>query len=122
MVLIVPDARRRPKTSSMHCFLAAKQRRFGCPWECGIIIEKLLLVDRSGSVLIQDIIRQEGASTYLKHVGLPELLLTACWFIWWQRRRMVHGEEIQTAAQSALSIEVIATNYSLRNGIRSRLG
>jgi len=66
-------------------------------------IEKLLIIDRSGSVLIQEIIRRGGEDT--------ELILTGCWYIWWQRRQLVHGEDIQNPSRSAMSIVAITANY-----------
>ena len=76
-------------------------------------IEKLLLVDKSGSVVFHEIIRQGGLASDFNDVGLPELLITGCWYIWWQRRRVVHGEEIQIAPRAAMSIAAITTNYYL---------
>jgi hypothetical protein len=45
--------------------------------------------------LIQEIIRQGGLAKDFKNVGFAEIILTGCWFIWWKRRQVVHGEEIQ---------------------------
>ena len=73
-------------------------------------IDKLLIIDRSGSVLIQEIIRRGGEDTELK-IGWTELILTRCWYIWWQRRQLVHGEDIQNPSRSAMSIAAITTNY-----------
>jgi len=39
-------------------------------------IEKLLLVDKSGSVVFQEIIRQGGLASDFNDVGLPELLIS----------------------------------------------
>jgi len=77
------------------------------------VIEKLLSVDRSGSVLIQEIIGRRGLATGLSNVGVAELILKGCWYIWWQRRQVVHGEEIQNPPRSAVSIAAISTNYAL---------
>ena len=49
--------------------------------------------DRSGSVIIDDIIRREEQVDALD-VGLAELVLTVGWYIWWERRQFVHGEII----------------------------
>jgi len=76
-------------------------------------IEKLLLVDRSsGSVMIREIIRQGSLATEF-NVGLPEILITDCWYICWQRRQVVCGDEIQIAPRAAMSIAAITTNYAL---------
>jgi len=74
-------------------------------------IEKLLIIDRLGSVLIQEIIRRGGEDTELKIGWADQLILTGCWYIWWQRRQLVHGEDIQNPSRSAMSIVAITANY-----------
>jgi hypothetical protein len=44
-------------------------------------------------------------------VGLPELILTGAWYIWWERRQFTHGESLQSVHRSAMSIGVLAMNY-----------
>ncbi|KAG2540904.1 hypothetical protein PVAP13_9NG588514 [Panicum virgatum] len=73
-------------------------------------IERLLMIDISGSVLIQEIIRNGGEESDLK-VGRAELIITGCWYIWWQRRQLVHGEEIENPSRSAMSITAVTSNY-----------
>jgi len=70
-----------------------------------------LIIDRSGSVLIQEIIRRGGEDTELKIGWADQLILTGCWYIWWQRRQLVHGEDIQNPSRSAMSIVAITANY-----------
>lgn len=57
-------------------------------------------------------------------VGLPELILTAGWYIWWERRQVAHDERIQSAHRSATSIVALTTNYklSLKKTVRIRKG
>jgi len=71
-----------------------------------------MIVDRSGSILIQEVIRSGGEVRELTF-GRAELILTGCWYIWWQRRQRAHGEDIQNYPRSALSIAAITTNYSV---------
>jgi ribonuclease HI len=47
----------------------------------------------------------------MDNVGFAELVLIAGWYIWWERRQKVHGENIQTPLRSAMSIMVLAKNY-----------
>ena len=63
--------------------------------------------------MIQEIIRQGGLATEFNNVGLPEILIIGCWYIWWQRRRVVHGDEIQIPPRAAISIAAITKNYAL---------
>ena len=45
------------------------------------------------------------------HIGLRELVVTACWYAWWELRQVTHGEPIQKPARSAQAIAAMATNY-----------
>ena len=71
-----------------------------------------MIVDRSGPIFIQEVIRSGGEVRELTF-GRAELILTGCWYIWWQRRQRAHGEDIQNYPRSALSIAAITTNYSI---------
>lgn len=85
-------------------------------WRClGVWdrIEEVLNIDRSGSILMEEIIRIGGKIPALNNVGLVELVLTAGWYIWWERRKFVHGESIQTPFISAMSIAALTTNYMM---------
>jgi ribonuclease HI len=48
---------------------------------------------------------------YISDVGLKELVITACWYIWWQRRQIAHQEPVSSPAKSAQAIQAITTNY-----------
>jgi ribonuclease HI len=74
-------------------------------------IQRLLNLDRSGSVILQEVIRMGGSIDGLKGVRFAELILTAGWYFWWERRQLVHGEKIQTPARSAISIAALTMNY-----------
>jgi hypothetical protein len=71
----------------------------------------MLHLDRSGSVVVQDIIMRGGRLSSLEDIGFAELVLTFCWYIWWERRQKVHGENVQTPSRSSMSIVVMATNF-----------
>ena len=49
---------------------------------------------------------------YDDSIELPELIATASWFVWWQRRQQVRGEEVQTLLRSALVIHALALNFT----------
>jgi hypothetical protein len=61
----------------MSCLLVADQERFGVSLGIWQHIEKLLMIDRSGSALIHEIIRNRGEKRELK-LGQAELILTGC--------------------------------------------
>jgi hypothetical protein len=85
-------------------------------WRClGLwgALEEILIQDRSGSVIVEEIIRKGGRLQLMDNVGFAELVLCAGWYIWWERRQKVHNEEIQTPFRSATSIVVITKNYMM---------
>jgi hypothetical protein len=73
-------------------------------------LQDYLILDRSGSVVIDEIIRREEMVASLD-VGFLELVLMTGWYIWWERRQLVHGESIQAPAKSAMSIAALTKNY-----------
>lgn len=57
-------------------------------------------------------------------MGLAGLVLTAGWYLWWERRQHVHGENVQQPARSAMSIAALTKNYkaSMKKGSQLRQG
>jgi len=73
---------------------------------------------------LADFINNSRPVMNLNQVGLTELILTGGWYIWWERRKFVHGEAIQQPMQSALSIASLTTNYktAMKKSIKQREG
>lgn len=59
-------------------------------------LDDILLQDRSGSILVEEVINKGVKVRTLKNIGLAKLFLTGAWYIWWERRQLIHGENIQT--------------------------
>ena len=74
-------------------------------------IEREVAGDRLGSVVVAKLINRSRPLAFLNHLGLAELILAGGWFIWWERRKLVHGETIQSQGRAALSIATLTTNY-----------
>ena len=81
----------------------------------GLKISDLLATDQSGSIVLEEVIRG-GEQVQGLEVGLAELVLTGGWFLWWERRQIVHGEPVQHAARSGLSIASLTKNYKMATG------
>jgi hypothetical protein len=45
-------------------------------------------------------------------MGLKELITTACWYMWWGRRRISHDEPVQIPSRSPQAIFALALNFS----------
>jgi hypothetical protein len=68
---------------------------------------------------------QEFTMPNLQDIGHREVLATACWYMWWERRKIVHDEKVQKPSRSAQTIAAIALNYYSRRrteGGRDRAG
>ena len=74
-------------------------------------IENEIAGNQSSSVVVAELINRSRPLDFLNHLALAELILTGCWFIWWERRKSVHGEIIQSQVRAALSIATLTTNY-----------
>ena len=63
---------------------------------------------RSGAITMDILMR--GRSP-IGELPMAELIAVASWYIWWQRRQFVKGEEIRPPECTAVSIKVVATNF-----------
>jgi hypothetical protein len=48
--------------------------------------EEIAVIDRSGFVIVEEIIKRNERVPLLDGIGLAELILTAGWYIWWERK------------------------------------
>ncbi|XP_014755959.1 uncharacterized protein LOC104584065 [Brachypodium distachyon] len=83
-------------------------------WEClGIkhIIDDIVALDRAGVIALEHIICNTDVWDPLGGIGMPELVLTGAWYIWWERRQLVHDEAIQSPHRSAMAIGALTANY-----------
>ena len=66
-------------------------------WNSLGVLEKILeaiRTDWSGSVIVEEVLRRGETIDHLS-VGFSELILTGGWYLWWERRQLVHGENIR---------------------------
>ena len=66
-------------------------------WSSLGVLEKILEAIRtywSRSVIVEEVLRRGETIDHLS-VGFSELILTGGWYLWWERRQLVHGENIQ---------------------------
>jgi hypothetical protein len=98
---------------------------FGCLrakeiWsELGLMddIQHALLVERSGSVVLEHILRSPNRDApNLERVSLHELIAVGGWYIWWQRREAVKGERVSPPKNSAFAIKALTANFGASQG------
>jgi hypothetical protein len=91
---------------------------FVCPrakeiWEAlGLtsVVDDALLSDRSGSAIIEHLLCKEDMSFQNFDIGLKEVMMVACWYLWWIRRRRTHDEGVPPINRCKLSIISITAN------------
>lgn len=81
-----------------------------------LVVEKLIsdatLVDRSGAEVIDFLVCDKSTQRqFLEPIDLPELVATAGWYIWWQRRQRVRGEVVQPPVRTAPAIHALTLNF-----------
>jgi len=86
-------------------------------------INTMLDPDHSGSVVLQEVI-QRGEHVQELDIGLAELILTGGWYLWWERRKITHGENVSRPARSDLTIVSLTKNFKMAEGkgLRIRQG
>jgi ribonuclease HI len=92
-------------------------------WEAlGIypIIEKAAKEDRSGSVVLEILLRlKHPTSPMLGGLDMKEIIATAAWFIWWRRRELKHKGTAPIPSRLALSIKSMVANSNRAKKNRS---
>jgi hypothetical protein len=52
-------------------------------------------IDREGSGALEAMLRlPDNKSPLMPELGLKELITIACWYIWWERRKIAHDEKV----------------------------
>jgi hypothetical protein len=75
------------------------------------IIQDSIQEDRSGSVVLENLLRKEETMVPgYTNINLQELITVTCWYLWWIRRRRTHGEEVPPPDKCMLSILSITAN------------
>ncbi|PNT70332.1 hypothetical protein BRADI_2g10133v3 [Brachypodium distachyon] len=92
----------------------------GCPVcaaGCEDIMHVLFTCQRAqqvweaGAIALEHIICNTDVWDPLGGIGMPELVLTGAWYIWWERRQLVHDEAIQSPHRSAMANGALTANY-----------
>jgi hypothetical protein len=82
--------------------------------ELGLLsmIEHAIMIDRPGSVVLEHILCSPNyAVPLMENVKTHELVAVGCWYIWWQRRELVKGENTSPPKSSAFAINALAANF-----------
>ena len=101
---------------------------FTCPrvteiWNClGMqdLISHVCEREINGGAVLEALLRDTVVcAPLLQDVNRNDLLVTAIWYIWWERRKASHGEMVQSPPRTSQAISALAMNYSRAKKQRS---
>ncbi|KAI5010157.1 hypothetical protein ZWY2020_012294 [Hordeum vulgare] len=78
------------------------------------IVKRVCTKYKSGEEAIYELLHMETSGIIL--LGCPklrEVVATAAWYLWFEHRKVYHGDDIQTAPQIALAIRGLSANFSI---------
>lgn len=92
------------------------------------IVEVGCAVDQVGEAVLEYVLSLWADKTIVLGQGNGNLIIAIiCWFLWRERRKLLHGERTQQPAQIVLSVHALAENFlaataksTRRRGIHGR--
>ena len=86
------------------------------------VIQRGLAMNTCGEVMLDYLLSLPDDHIHV--LGLPKLretVATCCWYLWWERRKITHGGDPQTAPQINLVVRSLAENFIVANSPRPRV-
>jgi hypothetical protein len=79
----------------------------------GELIAQVCNFESEGGSALEVLLRNRSVKApLLPDVDRNDLIATAVWYIWWERRKATHGEVVQAPARTAQAISTLALNFS----------
>ena len=79
-------------------------------------------MDREGGSVMADLFMSKNPTKALvSDVQRNDLVATAVWYLWWERRSYTHGEQLYEPTRSAQAISALAKNFSRANSKKGRI-
>jgi hypothetical protein len=70
---------------------------------------------------LEELLRSEVHNpAILGNIDLKELIVIASWYIWWQQRELVNGEQIAMPARTSFALRGLALNFKGGNLVLKR--
>ena len=79
----------------------------------GETVSHICSIEREGNSILETLFRDGLAKAPLMpEVDRNDIVATAVWYMWWERRQATHGEVVQVPARTAQAISALALNFS----------
>jgi ribonuclease HI len=83
-------------------------------------IERVIRGHQTAASAFKALLHSNEKISEMEGVGLKEIVMTGCWYIWWERRQFVNGESIQNHHRAAMAIIALAMNYKRAAKVNAR--
>ncbi|KAE8815525.1 retrotransposon expressed [Hordeum vulgare] len=84
------------------------------------LLQEVCTIERDGSAVLQDLLLSKSSiQSHIADVGRGELIATALWYVWWERRQFTNGEKVFEPPRSAHAISALAKNFYRARGKKS---
>lgn len=78
------------------------------------IIKKKCAKYKSGEEVVLELLHMDASEiNILGCPNLREMVATTAWYLWFEHRKIYHGEEIQSASRIALAIRGLSANFTI---------
>lgn len=78
------------------------------------VITRSGFVDLVGEAMLEFLLSiPEEEVSVLGQANFKEIVVVAIWFMWWERRKFLHGEHTQSTGQILLVVRSLAANFSI---------
>lgn len=78
------------------------------------MINRACSVDRAGEAVLELLLLMPDQELFvlgLQNVHVRELIAITTWYLWWDRRKLVHEGKSQDAHQTSMGARAITANY-----------
>ena len=83
------------------------------------IIDRACEVDRAGEAILEYLlVLPDQDLRIMGYQNVREMIAISAWYLWWERRKLVHKETTQNATQ--ISMGIIALTYNFVNASSSK--
>ncbi|EMS52747.1 Ras-related protein RABA1f [Triticum urartu] len=75
------------------------------------IIDKACEIDHSGEAVLEYLLLPGQGLRIMDYHNVREMIVVSAWYLWWERRKLVHKEKTQNALQISMGVLALTTNF-----------
>ena len=76
------------------------------------IIDKACKIDYAGEAILEYLLSLPDQELCIMGTrNVRDMIAISAWYLWWERRKLVHNETTQNAQQISMGIRALAANF-----------